>query len=77
MGTKNKKKPYKRASNKGAILGGIYVVGFVLTTSYYVISGFTGCEVRSLTGRCFDFGLMIEALIFSLIWPVHWFLEII
>ncbi len=77
MDAKNKRKPYKRASNKAAILGGVYVVGLVLTASYYVISGFTGCEARSLTGRCFDFELMIEALVFSLIWPLHWLLEII
>lgn len=62
---------------KGAILGGVYVVGFIATAGFYVISGFTGCEARTLTGRCFDFELMIEALIFGLIWPLHWLLEII
>jgi len=30
-----------------------------------------------MAGRCFDFGLFIEALIFALIWPLHWLLEII
>ncbi|MCZ6863453.1 MAG: hypothetical protein O7I42_24865 [Alphaproteobacteria bacterium] len=59
------------------LFGGVYVVGFLATTSYYVISGFTGCKARTLTGSCFDFELFIEALIFSLIWPLHWLLEII
>lgn len=77
VNAKNEGKPGKTGSGKLGLFGGIYVAGFLATTSYYVISGFTGCEARTLTGRCFDFGLMIEALIFSLIWPLHWLLEIV
>lgn len=71
------RKPGKSGPGMGAILGGVYVVGLVVTTSYYVISGFTGCEARTLSGRCIDFGLMIEAGFYALIWPLHWLLEII
>ena len=77
VNAKNKRKPSKSSSGKLGIFGGIYVVGLVVTASYYVISGFTGCEARTMTGRCFDFELMVEALVFSLIWPLHWLLEII
>ena len=77
VNAKNKRKPSKSSSGKLGLFGGIYVVGLVVPASYYVISGFTGCEARTLTGRCFDFELMVEALVFSLIWPLHWLLEII
>lgn len=73
----NQRKPGKAGPGKGAILGTLYVVGLVATAGYYVISGFSGCEARTLTGRCLDFGLMIEALFYALIWPLHWLLEII
>ena len=77
MKANSEQKPRKPGSGKGAILGTVYVIGLLATAGYYVISGFTGCEARTLTGRCFDFELMIEALIFALIWPLHWLLEII
>jgi len=73
----SERKPRKLGSGKGAILGTVYVIGLLATAGYYVISGFTGCEARTLTGRCFGFELMIEALVFALIWPLHWLLEII
>ncbi|MHA1538201.1 MAG: hypothetical protein ACTSUD_11650 [Alphaproteobacteria bacterium] len=74
---KKQSKSTKPGSGGLGLLGLIYVVGFLATTGYYVISGFTGCKARTLAGRCLDLELMIEALVFSLIWPLHWLLEII
>jgi len=71
------KKTQRKGPGLGASLGIVYVVGFLATASYYVNSGFSGCPARTLRGSCFDFGLFIEALIFALIWPLHWLLELI
>jgi len=67
----------KKGPSLGQFLGISYVVGFLVTAGYYVISGFSGCPARTVRGSCFDFELFIEALVFSLIWPLHWLLEIV
>lgn len=65
------------AGGLAAILTGVYVVGFLFTTTWYVVRGFQGCEARTLFGRCLDFGLMVEAGFYALIWPLHWLLELV
>lgn len=71
------KKNQKKGPSLGQLLGIVYVIGFLATAGYYVISGFSGCPAHTLRGSCFDFGLFIEALIFALIWPLHRLLEIV
>lgn len=67
----------RRKRGSLAWLGAIYVIGFLATVTWYVVTGFTGCEARTVRGRCFDFELFVEGLVYGLIWPLHWVLELI
>lgn len=59
---------------KGTILF-VYTIGFLATAIYYVVANMTKCPLG--TFRCNAVDAFIEGLVFGLIWPLHWVLEIV
>lgn len=66
----------RRGGSALGCIGLVYVVGFLFTAAWYAIILFDGCDARTLRGRCVDES-MIDVLVYSLIWPLHWVLELI
>ena len=73
MADPNKEKP-RRGGWKGPAMA-VYTLGFLATAIYYVVANMTKCPLG--TFRCNAFDAFIEGLIYGLIWPLHWLLEVV
>ncbi len=74
--TLTKKGGRRRGGSGWGCLSGIYGAGLLFTIVWYAVATFDGCDARTLRGRCIDFD-MFEILVYALIWPLHWLLELI